>query len=105
MAWPIILTKAQSEAVLSATREFSKSLEGEARAMVAVVVNQMERGLSLDFEEQELVRGAILAACRAGAGQHAETAYFRLYGVWAVRPTWWEKKGPVRRGRPPLTPG
>jgi hypothetical protein len=90
MSWPIILTADQSEAVRSATRDFIKTLEGEARALYAVVLNQMDRGVSLDLEEQEMVRAAILHAARRGAGQHVETAYFKLYGAWPIRPTYWE---------------
>jgi hypothetical protein len=92
MGWPIILTAAQSAAVTGATRDFSKTLEGEARGVFAIVLSQMERGVSLDFEEQELVRGAILSAAQRNPEQHIETAYFKLYGVWPVRPTWWERE-------------
>lgn len=100
MSWPIILTAKQSEAVMSAVEDFSKSLTGEARAIYAVVLHQMRTGIALDLEEQELVRGAVLARARSRPGKNIETAYFRLYGVWPVRPTWWELAGPTRRGRP-----
>lgn len=92
MAWPTILTRAQSDAVTSATRDFSKTLTGEARTMMAVVLSQMERGIALDAEERELVRAAILHSARTHPEQHIETAYFKLYGVWPVRPSWWERE-------------
>lgn len=63
--------------------------------MYAILMNQLDRGLSLDLEEQEMVRAAILAAAQREPGQHIETAYFKLYGVWPVRPTWWEKERQV----------
>lgn len=101
MSWPIILTRDQSEAVRQAMTDFSETLTGEARAIYAVVLHQMDKGIALDHEEQELVRSALLASCRAGAGQHAETAYFRLYGRWVCDPPWWATVEKPRRGRPP----
>ena len=87
-----MLTRVESIAVQRACQYFLKSLEGEARAVFAVVVSQMRRGITLDHEETELVRAAILASARADPGRDIEKAYFRLYGAWCIDPPWYERE-------------
>lgn len=93
MGWPIMLRRVQSDAALGAARDFSKTLTGESKALYGILVYQMEHGVTLGLEEQEMLRCALLWGCREGTwGRDAEDAYFRLYGVWPVRPTWYEKE-------------
>lgn len=88
--WPIILTSRQSEAVILAAKDFLKSLEDvEARGVVAILVNQMERGLALDIEEQELLRSILILQVKEDQ-RELQDAFFKLYGVWPIRPAWWE---------------
>lgn len=91
MSWPIVLTPAQSSAILREVREFLKSTDGAARAHVAIMLSQMERGISLDHEEQGLLRAILLrrALSMQGNDEDFETGVFRLFGVWCIVPPYW----------------
>lgn len=91
--WPIMLTRAQSDAVVRAARLYLDSVadaSGATRAQIGIVVSQLERGISLDTPEQDLLRFMLKSVCAEhGADQHLQTACFRLYGEWWVQPPWW----------------
>jgi hypothetical protein len=87
----------QSAAVVEAVAWYRETgAHDEAvKAHLAILASQLDRGISLDMEEQELLRLILhKRANQGGAGKALETAFFKIYGVWPVDPPWW--KGRLR---------
>jgi hypothetical protein len=92
--WPIELSAGQSSALILQTRLYFHSLDENEmlRYQVAVILSQMERGIQIGLEEQDLLKHILVKRAEAldyEVDREFEDGYFKIFGSWPVYPAWW----------------
>ena len=93
MGWPVTFTQAQSEALHEAVGRYLRSEDPntETYTMVAIVKNQMDRGITLDEAEQDLLQWVVRSQLQHGRWEALEIVGFKLWNVWLRDPPYWKQ--------------
>ena len=94
MVWPIKLTAKKSAAILDVARRYlERNRNMPVGQIFSIVLSQMQRGVVLGQEEQELLRAALVSeSAHIERYPDFEDGFFALYGFWVIEPPHWEEE-------------